>query len=404
MSMNASEPPAARLAAHLNQLVALGPRPGGSAANAAAADYVASVFQSAGLAVERQAFDSPAWEELATQLELDGQALPAVANGHSPSCDVAAPGVALGTLAELEAADLAGKIGLLWGELAADPLSAKSWFLIGEREQPLIALLEAKQPAALITIQPRLGELERLINDPDFRLPSVTVPPRTGLALLRAAHPALRLRIASRGGPGQAWNVVGRRAGTGRARLAFCAHYDTAHGTPGALDNAGGVAVLLALAEAMAARAPALGLEFIAFGNEDSVPEGTAPYMAAHEGELGELLALCNFDGAGHVLDVDTVAVMSPSPAFQALVEEVGAHHPHLAWTEPWPESNHSAFAWRGVPSLAFTSRAARYLAHLGDDTAEWVSPERLAGLVRFSLDLAGALADKEPAWTRPPA
>ncbi|MHB1132049.1 MAG: M28 family metallopeptidase [Chloroflexota bacterium] len=405
MSESVAEPLVARLASHLRQVcVSVGPRPGGSPANAAAADYIAGVFQASGLAVERQEFACPAWEEVDTCLSVQGLVLPAVANRYSPSCNVAAPGVLLGTMSELEVADLEGKVGVLWGELAADPLSPKSWFLISEREQRLIALLEEKRPAALITIQPRLGELERLINDPDFHIPSVTVPARAGLALLRARQLTVRLSIASRRAPGSTWNVIGRRAGSGNRRVALCAHYDTAADTPGALDNGGGVATLLALAETLGPARGELGLECIAFGNEDSVPEGTAPYMDAYADTLGDVLALFNFDGVGHALDVNTVALMAHSPALQALAEEIEARHPWVVWTEPWPESNHSAFAWRGVPSLAFTSRAARYLAHLRADSIEWASPRRLAALAAFVADVVEGLRDKEPGWTRPPA
>ena len=47
------------------------------------------------------------------------------------------------------------------------------------------------------------------------------------------------------------------------------AHYDSVQGSPGANDNASGVAAMLALARAFAKTAPARTLRFVAFTNEE---------------------------------------------------------------------------------------------------------------------------------------
>ncbi len=61
---------------HLQHLVdQLGPRPVGSDANHAAADYIREVFLLAGLEVEEQRYDCPAWHEDETCLELNGKSI-----------------------------------------------------------------------------------------------------------------------------------------------------------------------------------------------------------------------------------------------------------------------------------------------------------------------------------------
>jgi aminopeptidase YwaD len=221
----------------------------------------------------------------------------------------------------------------------------------------------------------------------------------------------VHLRIDSRQEPGHTWNVIGRRAGagstagTGSGRIVLCAHYDTKFDTPGALDNGGGVATLLALAEHLSSSQQTLDLECIAFGNEDSgLPTGSELYARDREDRFGEIVATLNFDGVGHALDVDTVAIMTHSEAFRELVDGVKQDYPGLIWTDPWPQSDHSVFAWRGVPCLAFMSRAAWYLAHLRCDTIEWVSPARLAELVHFAAQVVESLQDRGPDWTRGPS
>ena len=115
---------------HLDRLcVEIGPRPIGSPGAHAAAEYIREGFGATGLDVETQDFECPAWADQATSLALDGEGLEAAANAFSPPCDVHAPGVAVGTVADLESADLEGRIGILYGDLTKTPLSPKSWFL-----------------------------------------------------------------------------------------------------------------------------------------------------------------------------------------------------------------------------------------------------------------------------------
>ena len=155
-----------QLTAHLEKLsVAIGSRYGGSPGNHLAAEYIAQVFTRAGLVIERQKFTCPDWTDSGTKLWLNGHSLPAVTNAFSTLCDVTAAAVPVCTLKELEAAEITGKICVLYGRLSQSPLAPKSWFLISDEQRRLIELLEEKQPAALLTVQTRPGDLERLIED-----------------------------------------------------------------------------------------------------------------------------------------------------------------------------------------------------------------------------------------------
>ena len=66
-------------------------------------------------------------------------------------------------------------------------------------------------------------------------------------------------------------NLMATRRGRSRASgiLLIGAHYDTVHGSPGADDNASGVAALLELSRAFAAVEPDLTVRFVAFTNEE---------------------------------------------------------------------------------------------------------------------------------------
>jgi Zn-dependent M28 family amino/carboxypeptidase len=296
--------------------------------------------------------------------------------------------VPLSTLEAVEAAELAGRIALLYGDLTRAPLPAKDWPYKGEREARLVSVLEAKQPAALLMVQNRPGRLERLVEDWQFPLPSATVPAEVGLALLRSPAAEVHLRLETRSQPGRTANVVARRRGPRPEHLVLCAHYDTKFDTPGACDNGGGVAVLLALAERLSRADLDCGLEFVAFTNEEYLPLGDDTYVQQRGEDFSQCLAALNFDGVGAALGANTITAIAASPAFEDRAREVAGAFREVVWVEPWPESNHSTFAWRGVPSLALSSTAATLHAHLRSDTVEWMSLEKL----EEAADLAEAL------------
>ena len=164
--------PASRIAEHMEVLVnQIGERPGGSPGCLRAEAYIEECFTGSGWITERQSFECPAWEDLGTELRLNGRLLAAETNAYSPPCDVKVAAVPVSTLAELQGADLNGRIAVLYGALLTAPLSPKSWFLKSERDDQIIQLLESKQPAALLTVQRIGGGVERLIEDWEFELP-----------------------------------------------------------------------------------------------------------------------------------------------------------------------------------------------------------------------------------------
>jgi Zn-dependent M28 family amino/carboxypeptidase len=333
---------------------------------------------------------------------VNGQEIEAAANAFSPPCDVTAPFIAVGTVAELEVADLERCVGILYGDLTKTPLACKSWFLASEQDLYLVRLLEEKAPAALVTIQPRFGDLERAIADWELSIPSATVNAEMGLALLRGSGSTIHLRIESQRSPGFSRNLVAEKPGDGPARIVLCAHYDTTFDTPGARDNGAGAAVLLTLAQTLSRRERPLGLEWIAFSGHEYLPMGDDVYLSCRGDRLDQIVAVINFDALGATLGANSIMMITHSQPFRDVVDELSKNYPGVVWVDPWPQSNHSTFAWRGVPSIAFSSAGAPRFDHLRGDTIVWVSPAKLAEVVSLVTDIVESLQDKSPAWSRP--
>lgn len=102
------------------------------------------------------------------------------------------------------------------------------------------------------------------------------------------------------------------------------AHYDSVQGSPGANDNASGVAAMLALARAFAQTRPARTLRFVAFTNEEP-PLFQTRYMgsrryAKRSRERGERISL--------MLSLETIGYYSDEPGSQHLLFPLSLIYP----------------------------------------------------------------------------
>ncbi|MBN1564285.1 MAG: M28 family peptidase [Anaerolineae bacterium] len=396
----------------------IGPRPAGTPAHAAATDYVKQTLRRTGLAMEHLPFTVPGWSCDATTLTLNGESgesnnLHAAANLVSPPCDVTAPLVTAGTVADLDAlaksGDLAGKIAVLYDDLTRYPLIPLNCPIYNDpRDQHINRTLLEANPAAVITVNPHLNNVERRIEDADFTIPSATVPADVGARLLHHAvnhaNEPVHLRIVAQDitqtAPVAAHHILGLQPGSHPARIALMAHFDTKLDTPGAWDNAGGIAALLGLAERLAGRDLGCGLEFIAFADEENYSQDHVVYINERGPLFGDVIAAINMDGIAHILGQNTITCMAGNEAFQAALAGVTAHYPRVQWVDPWPQSNHSTFAFNGVPAVALCSSVGWdivSLRHQPGDTPLWLSNDLLNEVVDLVVAIVETLADKSP-------
>lgn len=390
---------------HVNHLaVRIGSRLIGSSGNHAAAEYITECLNQSGLSVERQECPCPDWVEVDTSLHLDGEPLDASANTFSPSCNISAQIIPVCTLAELEAASIQGKVPVLYGDLAQIELAAKGAIYVSERDRRIVQILEEREPAGIITVNPTLHARWRLIEDFDLDIPSATVPAHTGLKLLQNPGGAVQLTIAARRSPSHTANVIGRLEGERPERIVFCAHYDTKVDTPGAYDNAAGVGVLLTLARLLSQKKHRHTLEWVAFTGEEGYGLGDMEYARrarTTKNDFEQVTAALNFDGVGPFTGTTTAAAFAASQELETLLDEKIGNYPGVVRVDPWPASDHYIFYSNGTPSLAFSSRGIRDIYHTSSDTIEWISGEKLAEAVQLALDLFDVLDEREPSWSR---
>lgn len=224
-------------------------------------------------------------------------------------------------------------------------------------------------------------------------------------------------------------NVVAVRPGPiDQPITLICAHYDSVPGTPGADDNASGVAVLLACARALAGRDAPVG--FVAFNGEEDGMIGSADFVESLGGQgasfirgahvlemvgftahtrgsqrapiklplplpdVGDFIGLLGSAGGNALLDgvVRTAARVVPDLRVVGLKTYLGVDR----FLPVLHRSDHSPFWRAGIPSVLWTDTAEfrnpNY--HQGTDTPDtldYAFMRRVAELVIASCDRLAA-------------
>ncbi|WP_343997116.1 M28 family metallopeptidase [Nocardioides furvisabuli] len=276
---------------------------------------------------------------------------------------------------------------------------------------------EPAEPEVAVLDPVRAGDLDRTIAVAAVRHLAGVVGPReaTGPAYRQAAgwvsrrlgrlgYDVVRQRVDVPAGEswgvavpaGTSVNVVATPPGLepGDPHLVVGAHLDTVPQAPGAEDNASGVGVLLAVAEAVAQRRTRLPVVLVAFGAEEPRGPGDADH---HYGsrryvalmgprERRALRAMVSLDRVGVGDRVPIGSATASDPVQRSLLVAAGrAGVPVVADPEE-RSSDHWSFVRDGLPAARLGSTPyAGY--HSAGDVPEVVSPDQLGRVGRLVLE-----------------
>lgn len=371
----------------------------GTVGNQAANAFLDETFSSFGFQVARQPFECIDWTQNGASLSSNGEQFEVLVGPFSPSCKLQAPLVVTSTIEELESADVLDKILLLRGEIAREQLMPKNFpFYNPDEHQRIIRLLETKAPAAVISATGRNPELAGavypfpLIEDGDFDIPSAYMTEEDGIRLASHADEKAALVIEARRRPSNGVNLAARKGRVDR-RVAISAHMDAKDDTPGALDNAAGVVVLLLLAELLEDYDGELAIELLPLNGEDHYSAaGEIAYLKANNGRLNEVLLNINIDAAGYRGKKNVYSLYECSEELTDLIKRSFEAKESLKKGEPWYQGDHMVFAMNGVPALAITSEGFMEIetqfAHTPKDRPELVDPAQLVEVAKALHEL----------------
>lgn len=369
--------------------------PGSHAAN----EFFAREAARAGFMIESIAFDCVDWVHTYAQLTAGDSVFNLHVGPYSPPFSGRARLVAASTVAELEALAATDAILLLHGEIAAEQLTPRNYpFYQMAEHTALLAAIDRAAPAAIIAATDRTPMAAALRPFPLFEDAALGFPSAYLLhthtpALLELVGTTVELEIDSHQMPATAEQLVARREGRGAGRVLVSAHIDSRHGTPGALDNATGVAVLLALADLLGGMKPALDVELLPFNGEDNFAAyGEVAYLDAYGDSLGDVRLAINIDAAGRRGDKTAFSFYGASDELRSAVTAVSGRFDSVEPGPEWPMSDHMVFAMRGVPAVALTSTGlfeiAETVAHTPADTPDLADPQLIVDAAAFIAEV----------------
>lgn len=383
-----------KVESHLQVLCSeIGERRVGSERNRKATAYAERVMKESGWRTVTTQLPVIDWKTEGATLTCNGESFEVFSSHYSLGCSVVGELVAINTVALLEQADVKDKIVLLYGEIASQQIAPKNFpFWNPEEHQHLIALLEQGKPAALVCATERNSATAGgvypfpLFEDGDFDIPSVYMKDTEGERLLAYAGQSVVLISRAERMFETAFNVIGRSSDRTKGRIVITAHIDTKIGTPGAIDNGTGVAVVLALAELLKESPGKHPIELVIFNGEDYYgAPGQVKYVEQNAGRFGDILLNINIDGAGYHEGISCFSPFNLPDSVLDALHEVLWDAPELTEGLPWYQGDHSLFLQNGCPAIAVSSQwfienfANQSLTHTPKDNLTVVSYERVA-------------------------
>ncbi|MGA7688203.1 MAG: M28 family peptidase [Jiangellales bacterium] len=398
--------PAALLAdTHLHELCGVSPdRRPGSPGNDVATGYVASELRSLGWQVDEQVFDVLDWSGSAGWVSAGRERWMVHPSPYASGAEITRPLAVARCAADLDI-DLTGRIVLLLDELASEPLTPIDYpFYANAEHAAVIDRLVAGRARVVLAGTGRApqvaGAVEPfpLIEDGRFPIATGNLTVADAEALATHAGRDVRVAMTAHRWPSHARNVVAR-LGAAQRRVLVVAHVDSKPGTPGAVDNASGVVVLLLLAGLLADRGLAtgedpggLGVELLVVNGEDCYSAaGELAYLGAHEADLEAVHLVLNVDAVGYRAGGTAFSLYGLDDDSAGVVRTALTGRPRLGEGPTWFQSDHMVFAQRGRPAVAFTTdqldAVMSEVIHTAHDTPAQVD-------VTLLVELAEALAD----------
>ena len=400
-----TDPLIARSMEHLHTLcVEIVSRRVGSPGNQAATCYAAEVLCSFGFRVETPAFPCIDWTDGGAIITSGNDAFEARPSPYSLGCQVEAALACASTLDELLACGAGGRVLLLHGDLAHEPLMPKNFpFYNPDEHRHLIRTLEDLRPAVILSAAARNPEMVGaaypypMFEDGDFDLPSAFMTEKEGLRLAKHAGHTIRIESRCERIPSTGSNVVATKGHADRRVVVF-AHIDSRIGTPGANDNASGVTALLLLAQLLEDYGGSTCVELVAMNGEDYYSNpGEQQYLAANAGRFQEIDLGINLDDVGYLHGAVAYSLYDVDAELSARVRNAFSDHPGIVEGPTWVQGDHGLFLINERPALAMTTdRLAEVMAeltHSPKDTIDKVDPAKPAQVAVGLRDLIRDLA-----------
>jgi aminopeptidase YwaD len=342
-----------------------------------------------------QKFPAMDWYTTGASLSLHKNQFPVFASPYSRGYEGQAELAAAGDINQLKNGDFKNKILLLHGDLAQEQLMPKNFVFYNPPEhQHIIALLEKSKSQAIICATSKNAALAggvypfALIEDGDFDIPSVYMTAETGQRLLPHIGQQAHLKSQAQRIPSNGENIIGCKGGNQAPRIVVSAHIDAKKDTPGAIDNASGVTILLLLAELLQNYSGSKQIELVAFNGEDYyAAPGQMEYIRLNQNNFANIMLNINIDGAGYKQGKSAFSFFDLPGEITQKIKAVLKEHPDITEGPQWPQGDHSIFLQYGRPAVAVSSQwfieniADQDITHTAKDNLDIIAYQKIVDI-----------------------
>ncbi|SDC23378.1 Zn-dependent amino-or carboxypeptidase, M28 family [Natrinema hispanicum] len=385
---------------HLESLVDVGNRMAGSKGEREAAELTRDALAAAGARDARlESFEIQGWTRGDSAITAGDTTQDCIALPRSPDDRVTGPLVDLGygLPADFETTDLEGAIVMVRSDVPDyyDRYLHRREKYYHAVENGAVGFIYRNHVEGCLPPTGSVGSAERRSADTDSRtesdetdadpigeLPAVGVSSEVGARLARRFDgEQITLAVEADIHPAESQNVHAELGPDTDERILVTSHVDAHDIAEGAMDNGAGTAMVVELANALAAREDDLEtrVEFVAFGAEEVGLVGSTRYAEAADSDA--IKAVVNNDG---VVNARTLEFVTHGfDALAAVADEVAERYDHPIETVPTlgPHSDHWPFVVEGVPGCyvkSVSEGAGRGWGHTFADTIEKLEPRTL--------------------------
>lgn len=367
----------------------------GSPGNLKATSYFKDVIAKNDWMTEETLLEVLDWKSGNAELVCGDERFHVLPSPYSLPTHVNAQLKAAESLDEVETSDLSEKILLLHGDIAREQIMPKNFvFYNPEEHQKVISALERSGVKALVCATGRNPSLAGgvypfpLFEDGDFDIPSVYMKDTEGEKLLKCIDKMVCLRSEAERIPSVAYNITGKKIGSSGSTIVISAHIDAKKGSPGAIDNASGVAVLLMLSELLKDYRGRFTIELAAFNGEDYYSAaGQMKYIEQNNGNFNDVFLNINIDGAGYFEGRSFFSPFDLPYDIARALERILADDPDIEEGPKWYQGDHSIFLQYGCPAIAVSSSFfienidTQDITHTPKDNLDIVSNEKILSI-----------------------
>jgi aminopeptidase YwaD len=356
------------------------PRIAGTQAEWVAVQYIEAKYASFGYDTEIQPFTIESYEAPTVSVTVAGDLLKSDSFTYTPNGEVTGEviDVGLGTEADLAGVDLTGKIALIkrgnisFGDKVLNAANAGA--------------------SAVIIYNNTSGSLNGTLGAPnDAFVPAVSLSQDDGdrLALTLANGQAISATVNVAGGgvlQKTSHNVVAVKEPSNKKKatdqiIVVGAHHDSVAGSPGANDDASGVATSIELARVMANMPTDTEIRFVSFGAEELGLLGSYAYVETlSQDERDRIVGMFQLDMVGS-RDAGDLVMFTVDGEKNVVTDLAAAAGVRTGTTLTYGQegrSDHVPFYYAGIPAALFIHSPTEPWYHSPEDSLDKISKAKL--------------------------